>query len=147
MSKNTLNLDTSGLEELVNKLKKLEGDIKGAVTDALEQAAETIEEDTREAIQPQNLPALGKYQSKDKDTEKAIVTGAKVTWTGSTAEINVGFDYSKPGAGGFLITGTPRMKPDKALQKIYKQKKYMTQLQADMGEVVSGYIKKQMEGS
>lgn len=147
MSKNTLNLDTSGLEELVNKLKKLEGDIKGAVTDVLEQAAETIEEDTREAIQPQNLPALGKYQSKDKDTEKAIVTGAKVTWTGSTAEINVGFDYSKPGAGGFLITGTPRMKPDKALQKIYKQKKYMTQLQADMGEVVSGYIKKQMEGS
>ena len=58
MSKNTLDLDTSGIEELINKLKKLEGDVKSAVTDALEQAAETVEEDTREAIQPQNLPAL-----------------------------------------------------------------------------------------
>lgn len=146
MSKNTLNLDTSGLDELINKLKKLEGDVKGAVTDAMEQAAQTIEEDTREAVQPPNLPAMGKYQGKEKDTEKAIVTGAKVTWSGTTAEINVGFDYSKPGAGGFLITGTPRMAPDKALNKIYKQKKYMTQLQADMGEVVNDYIKKQMEG-
>lgn len=146
MSKNTLNLDTSGLDELINKLKKLEGDVKGAVTDALEQAAQTVEEDTREAVQPQYLPAQGKYQGKEKDTEKAIVTGAKVTWHGTTAEINVGFDYSKPGAGGFLITGTPRMKPDKALQKIYKQKKYMAQLQADMGAVVSDYIREKMEG-
>ena len=146
MSKNTLDLDTSGIEELINRLKKLEGDVKSAVTDALEQAAETVEEDTREAIQPQNLPALGKFQSKDKDTEKAIVTGAKVTWHGTAAEINVGFDYSKPGAGGFLITGTPRMKPDKALNKIYKQKKYMKQLQTDMGAVVSDYIREKMEG-
>ena len=146
MSKNTLNLETSGLDELINKLKKLEGDVKGAVTDALEQAAQTVEEDTREAVQPQYLPAHGKYQGKEKDTEKAIVTGAKATWHGTTAEINVGFDYSKPGAGGFLITGTPRMKPDKALQKIYKQKKYMAQLQADMGAVVSDYIREKMEG-
>ena len=68
MSKNTLNLDTSGLDELINKLKKLEGDVKGAVTDAMEQAAQTIEEDTREAVQPPNLPAMGKYQGKEKDT-------------------------------------------------------------------------------
>lgn len=146
MSKNTLNLDTSGLDELINKLKKLEGDVKGAVTDALEQAAQTVEEDTREAVQPQHLPAKGKYQGKEKNTEKSIVTGAKVIWTGSKAEIPVGFDYSKPGAGGLLITGTPRMKPDKALQKIYKQKKYMAHLQADMGAVVSDYIREKMEG-
>jgi hypothetical protein len=59
----------------------------------------------------------------------------KLVWSGSIAEIGVGFDFDKPGAGGFLITGTPRMAPDKALNKIYKSKKYMKDVQQEMIEV------------
>ena len=142
--KNTLNLDTSGIEALITRLEGLGGDVKSAVEDALEQAAETINNDTREAMQTSNLPAGGKYSRGN--TLKSIVENPKVSWNGTQAEIGVGFDYSKPGAGGLLITGTPRMKPNAALQQIYKRKTYMSKIQADMAEVVDDYIRQKMEG-
>ena len=117
--RNTLNLELSGFNELVTKLEGLNGNVHKVVTSALQQAAETIEEDTRDAVKKSNLPAKGIYSTGD--TEKAIATPS-VTWSGTVAEVGVGFDYSKNGAGGFLITGTPRMQPDRELQKMYKQK-------------------------
>ena len=70
----------------------------------------------------------------------------KVEWSGTVAEVGVGFDYSMPGAGGFLITGTPKMQPNRELNRIYKQKKYMRQIQSDMEAVVADEINKKMEG-
>lgn len=144
MARNILKLQLEGFEELITKLEGLQGNVKGAVTDSLEQAAETIEWDTKDAVKDANLPAKGVYSRGD--TEKSIVENAKVTWSGTLAEIGVGFDFDKPGAGGYLITGTPRMKPDYALQRIYKKKKYMTQIQNDMADVVNDYIVEKMGG-
>ena len=141
--KNTLNLELSGFNELVTKLEGLNGDVKKVVTDALQQAADTIEEDTRDAVKKSNLPAKGKYSTGD--TERAIASPS-VTWSGNIAEVGVGFDYSKNGAGGFLITGTPRMQPDRELQKMYKQKKYMKAIQRDMEDVVQDEISRKMGG-
>lgn len=144
MGRNTLKLKTDGFEKMIDHLKQLDGDVQTAVTDALEQAGETITEDTQEAVTSANLPAGGKYSTGD--TANSIVA-PKVTWVGGTmAEMGVGFDYSKNGAGGFLISGTPRMKPDTALQKIYKRKKYMTDLQQDMIDVVQDYIVDALKG-
>lgn len=137
MGRNILKLDTTGFDRLIDHLKELDGNVQEAVTDALEQAGETITEDTHDAVSPPNLPAGGKYSHGD--TEASIVE-PKVTWVGTTAEMPVGFDFSKPGAGGWLITGTPRMRPDMALQKIYKRKKYMQEIQKDMADVVQDYI-------
>lgn len=142
--RNTLKLDLSGFNELITKLEGLQGDVNKAVTDALEQAAETIEFDTKDAIEKSNLPAKGKYSTDE--TKESIVENAKVTWSGTLAEIGVGFDFGKPGAGGYLITGTPRMKPDYELQKIYKRKRYISQIQNDMADVVNDYIVEKMEG-
>ena len=141
--KNTLNLELSGFNEIVTKLEGMNGNVHKVVTDALMQAAETIEEDTHDAVKKSNLPAKGKYSTGD--TEKAIAKPS-VTWSGTVAEVGVGFDYSKNGAGGFLITGTPRMQPDRELQKMYKQKKYMKAIQQDMEEVVQDEISRVMEG-
>lgn len=138
MGKNILKIDYSAFNDLLTKLDELQGDLKPVVTDALEQAAETVEWDTKEAIAKSNMPAKGIYSQGD--TQKSIVENARVTWSGSRAEIGLGFDFGKAGAGGFLITGTPRMKPDYALQKIYKKKKYMTDLQNDMAEIVNDAI-------
>lgn len=144
MSRNTLKLDTSGLDSMIDRLKKLSGDVQTAVTDALEQSGETITEDTRDAVSASNLPAGGQYSTGA--TADSIVE-AKVMWIGGTqAEMGVGFDYAKKGAGGFLITGTPRMRPDYALQKMYKQKTYMRKIQQDMIDVVEDYIVDAMEG-
>lgn len=142
--KNTLALDTKGFEQLVTKLEGLGGNVKVTVTKALENAGEKIGEDTAEAIQKPNLPAQGKYSTGD--TEKSVIRKPKARWSGTEAEIGVGFDYSKPGAGGLLITGTPKMQPDYKLQKIYKQKAYMSKVQKMMTDIVTEEIKKKMEG-
>lgn len=143
MARNTLKLDTKGLEPLIKKLDSIGGDVKGAVNTALTKAAQTIAESTENAISATNLPAGGKY-SKD-TTKESIIRDAQVKWDGDTAWVPVGFDFSKPGAGGFLITGTPRMKPDYELNKIYKQKRYMNLIQKGMEEIILNSIVEKME--
>jgi hypothetical protein len=140
--RNTLKLDTSGFEEMLKKLDSVGGNAQSAVNKMLTKAANTIRQDTYAAIDAANLPRQGKYSKGD--TEKSIVTDTSVNWEGLTAWIPVGFDFSKAGAGGYLITGTPRMKPDAALNKMYKQKKYMAQIQQDMSGVVLDAIVRTM---
>lgn len=138
MGRNTLKLDFKAFEKMVTQLEKLGGNVKGAVNDALTQTAETIREDTIDALNRQYLPARGAY-SHDV-TIKSVVENTTVEWSGSVASVGVGFDYSKPGAGGFLITGTPRMQPDYALEKIYVQKKYMKLLANGIDDILMDYI-------
>ena len=142
MARNTLRLDTKGFENLLTKLDEVGGNINEIVTKALEEAGKTIAEDTHSAMAASNLPAGGKYSTGK--TEAAIVDDPKVEWSGSKASIAVGFDFAKPGAGGFLITGPPKMRPNKELNKMYKGKKYMKQIQDQMSEVVSDAIDKAM---
>lgn len=139
-----LKLETKGFENLISELDGLGGDVKDAITNALGQTAETIEWDTKDAVKAANLPAKGKYSQGD--TEASIVSNARVRWSGTVAEIGVGFDYAKRGAGGLLITGTPRMRPDYALENIYARKKYMKQIQDDFAEIIEDHIIRTMQG-
>lgn len=144
MARNTLKFDTAGmLDPLIQKLAKLGGDVPKAVNDVLLQAAETIRDDTIDALQHQHLPARGKYSTDD--TRKSVIENPRVEWSGDTAAVPVGFDFSKPGAGGFLISGTPKMAPDRELNRMYKQKKYMAQLQNDLADTLFDYIDDMMD--
>lgn len=135
---NTMKLDTEGFEPMIRRLENLGGNVKKAVADALGQAAETIAEDTKEAVTSANLPAGGKYSRGA--TAKSVITDASVNWQGDIAYIPIGFDFGAPGAGGYLITGTPKMKPDAALHRMYKQKQYMNFIQDGISEVLMDYI-------
>lgn len=136
--RNVLRLDISGFEKVIDAIKDAGGNAKAAVTDALEQAGETVTEDTLTYLEDQYLPAGGKYSIGE--TKKSVIKNPRVIWIGDRAEIGVGFDYSKPGAGGFLITGTPRMKPDEELQRMYLRKAYMRSIQEDIKFVLESYI-------
>lgn len=142
--RNTLKLDTSAFTGLLTKLDAMGGDVKKAVTDALQQAAETIADDTEAAIAPGNLPAGGKYSTGR--TAQSIVRDYNVRWEGLSGWVPVGFDFSLPGAGGYLITGTPRMQPDYELNRMYKQKKYMAGIQEDIRQVLMDYMQEKFEG-
>lgn len=141
--RNTLRLDTSGFEELIVKLDALQGDVKTAVNDALLQAAETVHDDTVDALANRYMPHQGVFST---GRTKTTVAPASVEWSGTLATAAVGFDYGEKGAGGFLISGTPRMQPNRELERIYTRKHYMKALQEDMQEVVSDYINEKMEG-
>ena len=120
--KNYIDIDFSNFADFAEKLDKLGGDLQKIFGDAMEQAAETVQDDTRDAVGSGNLPAGGNYSTGD--TEASIIQDPRVKWSGSIGEIGLGFDKTVPGAGGFLITGTPFMRPDYKLQDIYSGKKY-----------------------
>lgn len=138
MARNTLKLSTSGLEEYLKKLHHVGGNVQQAVADALEQSSETIKEDTEEALSATFLPRQGKFSHGL--TKESVIQDTTVRWEGLVAWVPVGFDFSDPGAGGYLITGTPRMNPDKKLHQMYKQRRYMNQIQKDMLAVIEDYI-------
>lgn len=120
--KSALNIDFSVFSDYAERLDELGADLKEIFTDVMQQEGETVAEDTVEAVQKANLPAEGDYSRGN--TEKSIDKHPTVEWSGSLGEMGLGFDKTKPGAGGWLITGTPKMKPDYELQRIYGRKTY-----------------------
>lgn len=144
MGRNVLKLDTRGFTEYAEKLDRLDADLKSIFTDALQQAAETVTEDTIDAVADGNLPAGGKYSSGE--TKESIIKNPKVEWSGTFGQIGVGFDFGKPGAGGYLITGTPRMRPVRELTEIYKTKRYMNNIRKGMVDIFEDEIKRRMGG-
>lgn len=136
--------DTKGFEDLAARFDGLGGDLQAFFTDQLEQIGETVGEDTLEAVRASNLPAGGKYSQGD--TAKSIIQNPKVSWTGNIGSLPIGFDYAKPGAGGFLITGTPRMKPDYQLETIYARKKYCAGLMKEVSDALTEEIGRRMKG-
>ena len=137
-----LGIDFSDFGRLLRRLESLnDKKVKEAVEDALETVSARIGEDIRTALSPQYLPASGRYS--EGDTAETIAENERVSWQGWVAEIPDGFDFSKLGAGGYLISGTPRMAPDVELQKILKQGKngrYKNKVREDLSEIVLGYI-------
>lgn len=124
--KNYIAVDFSAFAEYAEKLDRLGADLKDVIGDAMEEAAKQVQEDTADAVESANLPAGGQYS--DGETRASIVRDVTPKWSGSVGEVHLGFDKSKPGAGGFLITGTPKMAPDAALAEMYSGKKYQRQI-------------------
>ena len=140
--KSGLSIDFSAFSDLIGKLDELGADIEDIVADAMEQTAETVENDTIAALESSNLPAGGKYSSGD--TKASVVRDAKAEKKGFEITIDLGFDKTKPGAGGWLITGTPKMKPDYALEDIYGKKKYETQLKKDINQLLQDELEERL---
>lgn len=130
--KNYLNIDFSNFEQYAERLDKLNADLKKIFGDAMEQAAQTVQDDTRDALSKGNLPAGGKYSNGD--TMDSVIADPKVKWSGTLGEVGLGFDKTVPGAGGFLITGTPKMQPDAALADIYNRKGYAKKITKQIEE-------------
>lgn len=141
--KKGLSIDFSVFEEFAEKLDDLGADLKKIFTDVMEQEGETVAEDTKEAVKKAYLPAKGEFSRGD--TESSIVMHPKVEWSGTLGEIGLGFDKTQRGAGGFLITGTPKMQPDHELEKIYSQKKYEREMTKDIMEYLQAEIEDQLK--
>lgn len=136
--KQGISIEFSAFSDLIEQLEKLGANVEDIVADAMEQTAETVEVDTVAAMASANLPAGGKYSQGE--TMASIVRNAKAQKNGVSVEIDIGFDKTKPGAGGFLITGTPKMRPNYALEKIYGTKKYESTLKKDIDQLLQDEI-------
>ena len=140
--KSAIEIDFGVFADLADQLDKLGADLKKTFSDVMEEEGKRVAEDTFEAVASAHLPAKGAYSTGE--TQKAIIMNPKVEWSGSEACIGLGFDKTKPGAGGFLITGTPKMQPDYALEKIYSQKKYERDMKKHIMEGLQDQIDKRL---
>lgn len=139
-----LSVDFNGFADYAEKIDSLGGDLKRIFTKAMEQAWETVQTDTIAALDDAYLPAQGDYSHGQ--TAESVIDDKRVTWSGSVGEISLGFDKTKKGAGGWLITGTPKMQPDAKLAAIYDSKGYEKRLQNDIKKVFQEEVKRIMGG-
>lgn len=145
MSKNTLNLKLNGLQQLLVKYAELDSDLKPITERALQTASDAITKEVIIGVQKPSLPSGGKYSSGE--TEASVIKNPKVQWAGNIAEVGLGFDYAKPGAGGYLIKGrySPTQMPAAShLNMVFTGKGYMNRVRMDMEKVVSKEISKIM---
>lgn len=143
--KQMISIDFKNFSDYAEKIDKLGANLKSVFSKAMEEAAEKVQQDTIAAIQPVNLPGKGRYSTGD--TLNTVIRDPKTKWEGSVGEIPLGFDKTKPGAGGWLITGTPRMRPDYALEKIYGTKRYESELKKTIEKALQREIDKIMGGN
>ena len=141
--KQFISLEYGAFDSYIERLRSVEADVEKVVADAMEKAAEKVQEDTIKALEKSHLPAKGKYSQGD--TENSVVRDLKPTVTRQYVEVKLGFDKTRPGAGGFLITGTPKMQPDRALAQIYGSRKYQTDITNQIKEDLDNAIKERME--
>lgn len=109
-----------------------------AIEAILQDAAKQVQADTAAAIVAPNLPARGKYSGGE--TAGSVHAETAVMWEGMSAWVPVGFDFAKPGAGGFLISGTPRMQPVHRLHEMYRGKKYINGIYQKMYDALLEHI-------
>lgn len=134
MKRQKFGIDFSQFAELAEELEALGGNLEDIFSNMLEDIGEEIQVYTLEAMDPKNLPAKGAFSRGT--TEKSIELNPKPKWSGPYGTINFGFDKDKPGAGSFLITGTPRMQPNHELEVMYAQKGFTRGVTEAMREIL-----------
>lgn len=131
-----IGLQLKGFEELMADLDKLGGDLKEVTAEALEKS---------HAYVTPNIQKAMKKHHRTGRTERSIDDSGRVTWSGNTASVDVGFDISGGGlASVFLMYGTPKMKKDtKLYNSIYGSatRKKLAEIQE---EIILGAIEKRI---
>lgn len=124
---NKTKIEFEGFEEVIARLTKLDGDIKGVTEKALRETHKVITKKAETAIAPHKLTGA---------TEKSLVRNAEIEWVGSEASVETGFSIRNGGlASIFLMYGTPRMKKDQILYNAFfgnKTRKEVMELQEDI---------------
>lgn len=144
MGRNKFFIDTKGFAELAARFDRIGNNVESVIIEALEDAGEDVGVETLEAIRDANLPAKGKYSYGE--TKKTVLLHPKAVVKGFNIEIGMGFDKTKNGAGTLLITGTPRMQPDRELERMFARKKYSAQVNKQISESIQELILDEMGG-
>ena len=137
--KNFIDIDFTTFTRYAEQLEKFGADLQMTMQEAMEKTGKTVAEDTEAAMAASNLPAHGKYSTGE--TADSIIKDPKVEWSGNLGTMRLGFDFGKPGAGGFLITGTPKMPPNQKLAQMYTGRKY----ERDLVKGIEDNLEKELE--
>ena len=145
VARNKIGLQVKGFEEYIAKLDELGGNkaMKRGVEGALRASKQYVNPLIENSMA--KLPAGGRYSSGN--TKESIDIDMSVEWSGMTASIKVGFDFSKSGLTSiFLMYGTPKMKPVAGLKNAVYGSKTQKELATIQEEALMKVISRIMEG-
>lgn len=126
-------LEFDGLSEMVERLEKLNGDLKTTTENALKATFSVVTPNIQNAINASqyNFNRTGQ-------TKRSLVKMPAIEWDGMVASVPIGFDIGGGGlASIFLMYGTPSIQPDRGLYTaIYgaKTQKQVAQIQREVFE-------------
>lgn len=107
MARKRLTLDFAGMDKIIKEYEAMGGN--------LTEAAEAALKATHAIVTPKLQAAIAPHKQSG-DTEASLSVSAEIEWDGTKAAVPVGFKIRNGGlASIFLMYGTPRMQPDKAL--------------------------------
>ena len=129
-----MKLEFDGFSEAINRLTKLEGDVRGTTEKALKETHRIVTDKAEEAIAKHNRTGR---------TLGTLQRDAKVEWSGTTAKVDVGFDIHNGGlASIFLMYGTPRVKKDQQLYNAFFGKQTKTEVKELQEQLFMDEIRK-----
>lgn len=134
-------LEFDGFEEVIERLTKLEGNVKVTAEKALKETHRIITEKAEESVEKSNLPSKGQYS--EGDTLKSLYKEAKVEWAGTLASVKTGFSISNGGlASIFMIYGTPRHMKNQKMYNAFWSKKTLDEVTEKQSEIFYNEMRK-----
>lgn len=122
MAKRKNGFDTSALKKYGEALDAAGGSValKRGVEGGMKSTKAKVNPKVKEAIQPGNLPAGGKYSTGG--TEAHLNQDMTVAWEGNMARMKLGFNLEGDGlASIFLMYGTPHHAPAAGLREALRE--------------------------
>lgn len=140
-----LSFDTNLFDEYLEDIEKLSGgELMNAVEEGMISAKSEINNSIVQTLSKKsNLPQKGKYS--DGTAIEGIDRKNEVDWYGSTAKIEVGFDWYKLGIEGqILIYGLPHQKPVRGLKALIKGAKAKKILNEEVQKAIDEAIARRL---
>lgn len=110
----SMKIDFEGFDEMLKKFQRLEADTKSITEEALRKTHEIVTAKAAASATAGSYPAGGKYSSGN--TAKSLKKDAQITWKGTEASVEVGFNIKHGGLPSiFMMYGTPRYMKDQAM--------------------------------
>ena len=107
-------VQVDGVEFLMAKLERLNGDTKKIAEECLKKGHDIITPKAQEAAKKQNLPAKGRYYTGR--TIRSTKLNNEVEWSGYVGKEDVGYSINLGGlAWVFMMWGTPRYMKNKKM--------------------------------
>ena len=136
-----MSLEFHGLQEMINKLRDVGADAKAVTEEALTKTHKIVTAKAATAVAKPNLSAGGKYSKGG--TARSLQTTPKISWKGTEASVDVGFNIKKGGLPSiFMMYGTPRYMKNQELYDAFYSDQTEGEVANAQREIFENYMRK-----
>lgn len=133
-----LTIDFKQFGDLIEKIDRMNGDVKGVINDCLTQSRDLVSDELQKAMSKHN---------RTHRTERSIRDSEPVEWKVDEATLKVGFDLKQGGMPSiFLMHGTPRVTKDTKLYNAVYGNKIKKQIKELQTKIFNDYINQHLGG-